>query len=32
LPPQFANLDLNLTPAPDAPAAPPAPSPQGPQT
>ena len=32
LPPQFANLDLNLTPAPDAPASPPAPSPQGPQT
>lgn len=32
LPPQFANLDLNLTPAADAPASPPAPSPQGPQT
>jgi pilus assembly protein FimV len=32
LPPQFANLDLNLTPAPDAPAAPPAPPSQGPKT
>lgn len=31
LPPQFANLDLNLTPAPHAQAAPPAPSPQGPK-
>lgn len=32
LPPQFANLDLNLTPAPDAQANPPAPSTQGPKT
>jgi hypothetical protein len=32
LPPQFANLDLNLTPAADAPDTPPAPSPQGPRT
>ena len=31
LPPQFASLDLNLTPAPDAQAAPPAPSPVGPK-
>ena len=32
LPPQFANLDLNLTPAPDAQAAPTSPSLQGPKT